>query len=142
MTGMTQPHLDPAPIPLIKEKHNGKSCKYFVALKLRIYPTSSIPDLYEFKISLPDNGELEDYFLFVRNFNMTLAASETLEAGEKYQYLLTLVHREVLRQFDLLSADVEGTNALNIDHIIRGLAYYPPPVNYLSKQKRAMCRVI
>ena len=48
-------------------------------------------DLYEFKMSLFDNDEPEEFLLFVRNFNMTLAASGTLEAGMKYKYLLTLV---------------------------------------------------
>ena len=65
--------------------------------------------------------------LFVRNFNMILTASGTLEAGAKYKYLCTLVHGEALHQFDLLSADVEVTGNLNIDYIIRGLAQYFPP---------------
>ena len=52
--------------------------------------------------------------MFVRNFNMTLASSGTLEAGDKIQYLRTLVHREALRQFNSLSADVESTQTLNV----------------------------
>ena len=71
---------------------------------------------------------------------MTLAASGTPEAGAKYQYLCTLVHGEALHQLDLLSADVEFKGTLNVDYIIRGLAQYFPPVNYLSKKKRAMQR--
>ena len=113
--------------------HDGKSDKYFVKLKLRIYPTSPTSDLYEFKISLFDNGKPEEFLFFVRNFNMTLLASGTLEAGAKYQYLRTLVCGEALRQFDSLSADIEGTETLNTDYIIRGLAQYFPPVNFLSK---------
>ena len=73
---------------------------------------------------------------------MTLAAAGTLEAGAEYQYLHTIVCREALRQFDLLSADVEITKTLNVDYIIRGLAQYFSPVNSLSKQKRAMRRGI
>ena len=46
----------------------------------------------------------------------------------------------MLRQFESLSADVEITQTLNIDEIIKGLAQYFPPVNLLSKQKRAMHR--
>ena len=76
--------------------------------------------------------------LFVHNFNMTLAASGTLEAGAKYQYLRTLIRGEALHQFDLLSADLEGTETLKVDYIIRGLAQYSPPVNSLSKQNRAI----
>ena len=78
--------------------------------------------------------------MFVRNFNMTLAESGMLEAGEKYQYLCTLVCGEVLFQFDLLYADVEGTKTLNVDYILKGLAQYFYSVHLLSRQKRAMRR--
>ena len=47
-------------------------------------------------MSLFDNGDPEEFF-FVRNFNMTLAATGTLENGAKIQYLCTLVRGEVLR---------------------------------------------
>ena len=53
---------------------------------------------------------------------MTLATSETLEAGSKIQYLCTLGRREALHQFDSLYADVESTQTLNNDDIIKGLA--------------------
>ena len=43
-----------------------------------------------------------------------------------------------MRQFDSLSANVEIYETLNVDYIIRGLAHYFPPVNTLSKKKRAM----
>ena len=92
MKGMTHPYVEPPPIPPIKEKHDVKSDKYFVKLKLLRYPTLYTSDLYEFKMSLFDNGEPGEFLLFVINFNMTLAASGTLEAGAKYQYLHTLVH--------------------------------------------------
>ena len=49
------------------------------------YPTLSTSDLYEFKMSLFDNGDLEEFLLFVRNFNTTLVASGTLEADAKFQ---------------------------------------------------------
>ena len=81
-------------------------------------------------------------FFFVRNFNMTLAASGTLEGDTKFQCLCTLVRRKALRQFYSLSPDVESTETLNVDYIIRGLAQYFPPVNSISKQKRTMRRGI
>ena len=71
---------------------------------------------------------------------MTLAASGTLEAGEKFQYLRNLVRREALRQFDSLSADVESTETLNVDYIIMSLAQYSPPVN-LWQNRSAQCTV-
>ena len=57
--------------------------------------------------------------LIVCNFNMTPAASGTLEAGAKYQCIYTLFCGESLRQFDLLSADIESVVTLNVDYIIR-----------------------
>ena len=69
-----------------------------------------------------DKGDTEDSLLFVCNFCTTLAASGMLEAGAKYQHIRTIVHWEVLRQFGLLYADIEGTETLNVYYIIGGLA--------------------
>ena len=41
-------------------------------------------------------------------------------------------------RFYSFPSDVEGTETINVDYIIKGLAQYSPPVNYLSKQKGAM----
>ena len=108
-SGMTQAHLEYTPIPLINGKYNGKSDKYFVNLEFCRDPTYSTSDLYEFRMSLFENGEPEDFLLFVCNSNMTLAEIGTLETGVNIQCLCTLVRAEALRQFDLLSADVEST---------------------------------
>ena len=80
-------------------------------------------------MDLFDNGDLEEFLLFVINFNITLAVSRALVRGAKIQYLRTLVCGEALRQFDLLSDDVEGTNPLTVLNIILGLALYGFPVN-------------
>ena len=53
---------------------------------------------------------------------MILAASSTLEAGAKYQYLCNLARGKGLRQFDSLSDDVESAEILKVDYIIRGLS--------------------
>ena len=97
-------------------------------------------DLYESKMSLLDNVKPEDLLLFVCNFNTILAASGTLEVDAKFQYLCTLVCGEALHQFESLSAYAESTENLNVDYIIRGLAQYFTPVNFLSKYTRAMRR--
>ena len=78
-----------------------------------------------------DNGEPEEFLLFVINFNMNLAASGTLEGDVKFQYLRTLVQGEALRHFDSLYADVESIETLNVDYITRGLDQYFPPVDLL-----------
>ena len=66
-----------------------------------------------------DNGNREEILLLVCNFNMTLTASGTLESSTEYQYLHTLVRGEALHQFDSLCADVEGTETLKVDYIIK-----------------------
>ena len=66
MTGTNQLHIEPPPILLIKEEHDGNSEKDIVKIKLRRDPTSSTLDLYDFKMSLFDNGELKEFYcLFV-----------------------------------------------------------------------------
>ena len=91
MTGVNHPHVEPPPIPLIQETYDRKLDKYFIKLKLRRDHMSSTSDLYELKMSLFENGEPEEFLLFVRNSNMTLTESWTLEAGMIIQYLRTLV---------------------------------------------------
>ena len=56
-----------------------------------------------------DTGKPEEFLSFIPNFNMTLAASVTLEADVEFQYLRTLFRGEALRQFDKLSDDAEST---------------------------------
>ena len=58
--------MEPPPIPLIKEKDYGKSDKYFVKMKLRRYPTCSMSDLYEFKMSLFDHGDPEHFIVYTQ----------------------------------------------------------------------------
>ena len=103
------------------ENINGNPDKGFVKLKLRRDTTSSTSDLYEFKMSFFDNGKPEEFLLFVCNFNMTLAVSEMLELGAKYQYLSNIFRREALRQFDSLSSDIKSIQTLNFEDIIKGL---------------------
>ena len=52
---------------------------------------------------------------------MTLSASRTLETGAKFQHLRMLVHVEALRQFDSLSSDMNITEPLSVEYIIKGL---------------------
>ena len=61
VTGVTLPHIEPVPIPLIQETYDGKLDKYFLEIKLRRDPTSSTLYLYESNMSLFDNGNPEDF---------------------------------------------------------------------------------
>ena len=119
---MTQSNVETPPIPLIKETYDGKSDKDFVKLELCRYPTSSMSDLYDFRVSLFDNGNPEEFFWLVHNFKTTLAASGTPKTGVNIQYLHSLVLIEALYQFYLLAADVESTETLNLEYMLKGLA--------------------
>ena len=81
-------------------------------------------------MSLFDHGEPEELLLFVRNFQMNLADMGTLETEVKFWYLCMLVRGEALRQFDLLSADVENIDTfLIMNDLLKGLVCYFPPLN-------------
>ena len=72
---------------------------------------------------------------------MILADTGTIETEAKVQYLHTLLFGKSLHQFDLLYIDVKNTEtSLDVDYLLKGLAWYFLPVNSLSKQKRAMRR--
>ena len=72
-------HVDPPLIPLIKKTPSVKSNVDYVKLKLPIDPTSSTSDLYEFRFSLFNHGDPEEFLLFFRNLQITLIATGTLE---------------------------------------------------------------
>ena len=67
----------------------GKSDRDYVKLKLCREPTSSMSYPYEFRMSLFDHGKPEEFLLFVRNFEISLSATGTLETVAKYRYLFT-----------------------------------------------------
>ena len=82
-------------------------------------------ELYDFRKSLFYHGKLEEFLSFIRNFQMTLAATVTIETEVKVHYLRILVCGEVLRKFYLLGTDVEITDtSLNIYYLLKGLAWY------------------
>ena len=85
---------------------------------------SSTSDFYEFKMSLIGHGDPEEFLLFIRNFNMTLAATGMLYMDVKIYYLRMLVPGEALRKFYLFSADVENIETLNVDYYNKGLALF------------------
>ena len=76
---------------------------------MRRDPTSEKSDLYRLKMTLFDNGDPEEFLLFIKNFNMTIEASGMLVARVKIQYFRTLVLGEALYQFDTLSSEVGST---------------------------------
>ena len=103
---------------------------------------SEKPDLYEFKMALFDNGELEKFFLFIRNFQMTLEVLITLADSEKINYLCMQLCGKTSLQLDTLSVEVISTTIEHLNHIILSLDTYFFPINVLSKQNFAMRRGI
>ena len=102
---------------------------------MRRDPTSENLDLYEFKMTLFDNGEPKKFLLFVLE-DLTM-----LTANTKIQYLHTLLCGEAIRHFGTLCDQVGSTPIAHLNRFILGIGTYFPPVNELSKQKRSMHRV-
>ena len=90
-SGMMQDHVETPPIYLIKSKHNDKSDKDYVKLKLCRDMTSATSDLYELKMALFEKGKIEEFLLFIHNFNMNLKELGMLETAKKVQYIHTIV---------------------------------------------------
>ena len=63
-----QSHVEPPPIPFMKENSTGNSYGYYVKLNICRDPTYSTFYLYEFRMYLFDHGETEEFLLFVKNF--------------------------------------------------------------------------
>ena len=122
--GVVQVPMETPLPPLIKSNHGDKSHTDFKKLKMWIDLTSAKLDLYEMKWPFSTMDTWKSFFLFIRNFNMTLAAPGTLGTDANMKYLCTLVREELLRHFDSLYADAEVTNPLTSEAIILGLALY------------------
>ena len=88
---MTKLHVEPPLKHRTKGKYDGKSDKDFVKMRLCRDTMESTSDLYDINMYLFDNVQPEEFLLFLRNFNMTLAASGTPETDVNVKYLHTLV---------------------------------------------------
>ena len=87
-------------------------------------------DLYDFKMALCGNSDPEEFFLFVRNFQITLDVSKILVASTNIQYLCMLLHGEVLRQIDMFYIPFKP-HYFGFRHVLF-------PINALSKRNHAM----
>ena len=65
-------HVDPHLVPLIKSKLDLKTERGYRIIKFCRNIMSEKLDMYEFKIYLFDNVDSEEFFLFIKKFNMTL----------------------------------------------------------------------
>ena len=139
-TGSVQIYVKPPLIPLIKSKNDAKLDKNCVRIKLNRDPRSEKPDIYKFKTALFDNKKLEEFLLFIRNFQNTLKASGTLADITQICYLRALWRGEVLRQLEMLYFKVGSTTTADLKHTILCLGMYISPINVVSKKKRVMRR--
>ena len=80
--------------------------------------TSEKSYLYEFKITLFDDGDPEEFLLFVQNFQITLEVLWKLSAGVKIQYICTIVRGEALHQLEMLYVEVVNTTSKHLKLII------------------------
>ena len=62
-------------------------------------------------MALFDNGDPDEFLLFISNSNMTIKALEEIFEGSKIQYLCTMVRGEALRQCDMLSSELGSTTS-------------------------------
>ena len=119
--GAVKMYIPPPQILLIKSMNDTKSDKYFVKIKLSRDTTSEKSDLYDLKTALFDNGDPEEFFLFICNFQIFLEASGTLTARKNIQYLCMILRGEALRQLDMFYVEVGSTAIANLNLIILGL---------------------
>ena len=78
----------------------------------------------------------------MKYFKTATDGTETTSTTRKIQFLLTMLCGEALREFDVLKSKFGSTTNVHIKLIKEGLLGYPPPINALNKQKRAMRRAI
>ena len=82
--------------------------------------------LYEFKMALFNNGNPEEFLLFVRNLQMALKASGALAASTAIQYISMLFHGETLPQIYALCVKVRSTTTTHLNCNILGFGTYFP----------------
>ena len=86
--GINPAHVEPPLITIIRETRNSKSDKVFIHITFFGDHTSSISDLYWFKMSLLCHRDTEEFLLFIHNFKMIIAAIGMLRMDSKIHYLL------------------------------------------------------
>ena len=91
---------------------------------MRKDPTSEKSDLYKFKMTLFDNGNPEEFFLFMQNFKMTPEALDKLFSSVKLHYLPTVLHGKAPCQIDTFYDQTGSTNTPHLNRIILGVGTY------------------
>ena len=123
-SGAVEIHVNPPFIHLIKGKNETKPDKDCVKIELYRNLTSENSYLYDFKMDLFDNGDPEEFFPFMQNFQMTLGDSGALTSRAKIHYLCKLFSGEALHQPDILSVELGSMTTTYLNRIILGFGAY------------------
>ena len=86
-----------------------------------------------------DNGDPEEFLLFIWNFKLALRTLVTLTDSANIHNLCMILHGKVLVQFDNLCSQIGSTNTAHLNWVNLGLGPYFFPVDVYSKQKPMMC---
>ena len=65
--------------------------------------------MYEFNMEFVDNRNKEELILFVRNYKMTLEASEIIKTDTKNRYLCIIISDRAMRKFGTLCVQIKST---------------------------------
>ena len=80
----------------------------------------------------------EAFYVLLRNFKTTINRTGTKTLAGQINYLFMMLCGEVLRDFDKLASQNNGTMNDHLKHTQEGLSGCFFPINSLSKHKRTM----
>ena len=124
ISGAVQAHVNPPHIPLIKSNIDTKFERDYKKTNRRRNPTSKTYSRYEFKTTLFDLGDPEEFILFQCNYQMILKVLGNIAMGEKIQYPHNFIHQQALCVFGTLCGKVDKSNTMHLNQIILILGSY------------------
>ena len=77
---------------------------------MRQDPASTTSETYELKVQTFENGKPEEFLHMMKDFKTGIDGKATLSATRKIQFICTMLRREALREFDVITGHVGITN--------------------------------
>ena len=112
-----QIYVDPPHIPLIKSKLDTNLEKYSFKIKLCRNATPQKSDVYEFIMSIVDNGYPED-FLILKKLQYDAQIVGNSDSRCKHQYLRTSLWGKGLREFETIFDHIRNTTTTPLNQIL------------------------
>ena len=112
-----QARIEPPPNPPIKATNGKTEEKNIIKIKMRREPASATSKTYELKVQTFENGIPEDFLQTTKGFKTAVDGTGTTSATGKFQFLRIMLRREALREFDVISGQVESTNNTHLKKI-------------------------